>query len=74
VVVLIGKHSFGIFLIHEIFRGKITSMLSDVSFLYCIQPLFQFCVVLITLGSCMSLVCASHNIIGRRMASKFLGF
>ncbi len=71
---VIGKASFGIYLIHEIFRGKISRLLAEYDSIYSIQPVFQMIVVISTLGICMSLILIVRRLIGETNSSKYLGF
>jgi hypothetical protein len=70
----LGEYSFGIFLIHEIFRGPISNALSAIPSLYSIQPLFHLTVAVITILTCLLIIHASQRLLGRKVAATYLGF
>lgn len=72
-LITIGKYSFGIYLIHELFRGQISSLLSSCS-LFNYQPIFQFIVVALTLSSCLLFITLVNRILSQAFSTKYLGF
>ena len=73
-LIYLGKASFGIYLIHEIFRGKISSRLAHIENLYFIQPLFQATVVVTTIVACLIVIETTRRVFGASKAAKYFGF
>lgn len=73
-LVFLGQASFGIYLIHELFRGRISYRLSNIENLYAIQPLFQFIVVVATIVCCLIVIEIARRLLGKSNATKYLGF
>lgn len=68
----LGTLSFGIYLIHEPIRGKISSFVSRVPEIYDVQPAFQIAVILLTLVICAGIVFSISRLFPS--AAGWLGF
>ncbi len=73
-LIYLGQISFGVYLIHELFRDRISGKLSQIESLFYIQPLFQIVVVVITISICIMVIETTRKIFGRTNASKYFGF
>ncbi len=73
-IVIIGKWSFGIFLMHELFRKTISDWASQITLMFSFQPMFQMVVVVSTLGVCIILYIISKKIMGEKTSNFLLGF
>jgi probable poly-beta-1,6-N-acetyl-D-glucosamine export protein len=73
-IVYIGQRSFGIFLLHELLRSRISDFISANDFLFSIQPIFQAIVIAITLLVCIVLINSLRSFIGRDFAGQLFGF
>lgn len=68
----IGALSFGIYLLHELFRGRIAAPLRDIPALYDVQPLFQGLVVALTITACVIVITLSRHVLGG-LSQRILG-
>lgn len=73
-LLLIGEYSFGIYLIHELFRLKLSMLLSHVALLNAVQPLLQILVIVFTLMISVTIIRLSKIMLGEKIALKYLGF
>ena len=73
-LIVIGKYSFGIFLIHELFRYRLSNILSANDLLYSFQPIMQIVVIVVTLCLSLFTIFIMQKILGKKIASKYLGF
>jgi len=73
-LIYLGECSYGIYLIHEIFRWKITDMLANIVILNNIQPIFQLIVVILTLILCVLLINIGRFMWGKKLATNIFGF
>ncbi|NET09442.1 MAG: acyltransferase [Symploca sp. SIO2B6] len=74
ILIYIGECSFGIYLIHEFFRVKLSSFWGGLPILPSVQPLLQMFVIGSTLLVCLGTIYATRKILGKRIAATYLGF
>ena len=73
-LVLLGKYSFGIYLMHMIILRGIVRALQNAQTLYSFQPLYEFIVVSMTLLGCCAVIAISRKILPRPVYGRVLGF
>lgn len=74
-LVWLGAASYGIFLSHELFRGRVYKMLINVApGLDAVQPLMQVLVMAITLLIACGVAKAAQMILGSKRSAAWLGF
>ena len=73
-LVIIGKYSFGIFLIHTIVLRGLVKVLYKFDLSWYSQMLCYFIIVLMTLSVCLILINITRKILPKPFCSKVLGF
>ncbi len=74
ILLIIGRNSFGIYLIHELIRYRLSNFLSGNALLYSFQPVLQLIVIAATLTLSLMVIVITNRLLGSKIASKYLGF
>lgn len=73
-LIYVGQRSFGIFLVHELFRSRLSDFFSTNALLFSLQPVLQVLVIVITLVVCVAIINSFRFLMGRNLAARLFGF
>ena len=73
-LVVMGRYSFGIYLIHIIILTRVAGLIRHVGIIYLFQPAYQFITVLLTLVICLLFIVVARRLLPESFCGKVLGF
>lgn len=74
VLIVLGRYSFGIYLIHVVVLGWVVMLFQKSSLLRSFQPAYQLVLVATTTGICFVLISAARKLLPESVCVKVLGF
>jgi membrane-bound acyltransferase YfiQ involved in biofilm formation len=73
-LVVLGKYSFGIYLIHMSVLNKVFEYTRTIDVVYSFQPLYQFIVISATILACFVFFNIARSLLSESFCEKILGF
>jgi surface polysaccharide O-acyltransferase-like enzyme len=73
-LVVLGRHSFGIYLIHMSILNKVFEYTRAINVVYSFQPLYQLIVISVTISACFIFFNIARKLLSEPFCEKILGF
>ena len=73
-LVVMGRCSFGIYLIHIIILTRVAGLIRHIGIIYLFQPVYQLIIVSLTLLICLLFIVAARRLLPESFCRKVLGF